>query len=149
MRQVGRLPVGDVTLACFLSRISPLELYVEQYAYAPFVDVGHVAVGESVYIVNAQYLEDIRYSHSKLHVWHCAKIVLLVILVWEGEQLSAVEWVGAVLFAQVSEHAAERQNLSPSEFLYERYAVQYESVHVVCEVPRCILVVEEFHCIHE
>lgn len=96
---------------------------MELYAYAPFVNVGHVAVGESVYIVNPQYLEDICYSHSNLHIWHCAKIVLFVVFVWENEQFSAVEWVGAVLFAQVSEHAAERQYLSPSEFLYERYTV--------------------------
>ena len=95
-----RMAGGRVVILC-------LELNVELYAYAPFVDVGLVAVGQSVYIVNAQHFENIRNSYSYFHVWHRAKIVLFVILIRELEQVAGILWVGAVLLAQVSEHSAE------------------------------------------
>ena len=90
-----------------------LELHAKLYAYAPFLYAGQVAVGESSYIVHAQHLEYVRYSHTHLHVWHCAKVTLLVVLVWELEELAGVERVGTVLLAKVSEHSAESDDLTP------------------------------------
>ena len=84
-----------------------LELHTEFNAYAPFLYTGQIAVCESVYIVHAQDFENVRYSGAYFHVRHCAKIVLLVVFVWKLEQLACVQWVGAVLFAQMTEHSTE------------------------------------------
>ena len=126
-----------------------LELYVELYSYSPLVDAREVGISEPAYIIDAQYLEDVLHSKCQFHVWCGAHIMVLVVLVWELEQCAGVQRVGAVLVAKVAEHSLEGHHLAPVELAYERNPVEYESVHVICEVPRSVLVVEELHGVHQ
>ena len=78
------------------------ELYVELYSDAPFVDARDVGVCQTPYIVDTQDSEDVFDTEGYLHVGGGGHIVLLLVAVREIEQCSGIEWIGAVLVAQVA-----------------------------------------------
>ena len=56
---------------------------------------------------------------------------------------------GIVFVGEVPHHSSHAHDLSPLEFVYERYSVEYFSIHVPVDVERRIPVVEELHVVHE
>ncbi len=111
------------------------ELYVELYSDAPFVDARDVGVCQTPYIVDTQDSEDVFDTEGYLHVRGGGHILLLLVAVRKIEQCSGIEWIGAVLVAQIAVHSFECDYFSPIQFPDKWYTVEYESVHVVCKVP--------------
>ena len=124
-----------------------LEGHVELESYSPFVYIGIACIGESSDIFYAEHAEDVVYADDGFPVGlpvhggcSCGQL----------EEHGVVGSRSRVVFVgEMSAHSFDGDELAELEVVEEGDAVEQLSVHVPCDAPEGVSVVEELHVVHE